>query len=75
MGIVEDEVVSLSDYAAFHDAYNQIGRFIDELYMRQRIHSSLGWLTPVEFEQQWRAQQRLSATRLKDWHFCVRFFH
>lgn len=60
MGILEDEEVSLSDYADFHDAYNQIGRFIDDVYMRQRIHSSLGWLTPAEFEQQWRAQQRLS---------------
>ena len=62
MGIVEDEEVSLSDYEDFHDAYNQIGRFIDDVArrMRQRIHSSLGWLTPVEFEQQWRAQLRLS---------------
>ncbi len=60
MGILEDEEVSLSDYADFHDAYNQIGRFIDDVYMRQRIHSSLGWLTPAEFEQQWQEQQRLS---------------
>jgi putative transposase len=58
MGILEDEEVSLSDYEDFHDAYNQIGRFIDDVYMRQRIHSSLGWLTPVEFEQQWREQAR-----------------
>lgn len=60
MGTVEDEEVSLSDYKDFHDAYNQIGRFIDDVYMRQRIHSSLGWLTPAEFEQQWHEQQRLS---------------
>jgi transposase InsO family protein len=58
MGILEDEEVSLSDYMDFHDAYNQIGRFIDEVYMHQRIHSSLGWLTPIEFEQQWQAQQQ-----------------
>jgi hypothetical protein len=30
-------------YEDFHDEYNQIGRFIDEVYMRRRIHSSLGW--------------------------------
>ena len=52
MGILEDEEVSLSNYEDYHDAYQQIGRFIDEVYMQQRIHSSLGWLTPVEFEQQ-----------------------
>jgi putative transposase len=57
MGILEDEEVSLSNYEDYHDAYQQIGRFIDEVYMQQRIHSSLGWLTPVEFEQQWQAQQ------------------
>jgi transposase InsO family protein len=59
MGIVEDEEVSLSDYEDFQDAYNQIGRFIDDVYMWQRIHSSLGWLTPAEFEQQWQEKQRL----------------
>ena len=32
MGILEDEEVSLSDYADFHDIYNQIGRFIDDVY-------------------------------------------
>jgi len=57
MGTIEDEEVSLSDYEDFHDAYTQIGRFIDDVYMQQRIHSSLGWLTPAEFEQQWLEQQ------------------
>lgn len=60
MGILADEEVSLSDYADYRDAYNQIGRFIDDVYMRERIHSSLGWLTPAEFEQQWHQNQRLS---------------
>ena len=30
------------------DAYQQIGRFLDDVYMHKRIHSSLGCLTPAE---------------------------
>ena len=47
-------------YVDDHDASQQIGRFLDEVYMHQRIHSSLGYLTPVEFEGQWRAQQQIA---------------
>jgi transposase InsO family protein len=35
----------------------QLGRFLDSVYNRKRIHSSLGYLTPEEFEQRWRAGQ------------------
>jgi transposase InsO family protein len=59
---IKEEEVYLSDYRDHHDAYQQIGRFLEELYMHKRIHSSLGYLTPVEFETQWRADQILSAT-------------
>ncbi len=49
--------MDLSEYRDYQDAYRQLGRFLDEVYMRKRIHSSLGYLTPAEFESQWRAQQ------------------
>jgi transposase InsO family protein len=50
---IKEEAVDLSDYQDYHDAYQQIGRFLDDVYMRKRIHSSLGYLTPIEFENQW----------------------
>lgn len=54
---IKEEEVDLSDYLDYRDAYRQLGRFLDEVYMRKRIHSSLGYLTPAEFESQWLAQQ------------------
>jgi transposase InsO family protein len=47
---IKQEEVDLSDYQDFHDAYQQIGRFLTEVYNRKRIHSSLGYLTPAEFD-------------------------
>jgi transposase InsO family protein len=54
---IKEEEVDLSDYQTYTDAYKQIGRFLNDVYMHKRIHSSLGYLTPAEFESQWLAQQ------------------
>jgi len=54
---IKEEEVDLSEYRDYQDAYRQLGRFLDDVYMHKRIHSSLGYLTPAEFESQWRAQQ------------------
>jgi len=53
MRTIKEEEVDLTEYEGFADALRQIGRFLDEVYNRKRIHSSLGYLTPSEFEQQW----------------------
>jgi transposase InsO family protein len=50
MRTIKEEEVDLSDYLDFRDAHQQIGRFIDDVYLTKRIHSSLGYLTPAEFE-------------------------
>lgn len=47
---VGEEKIDLSDYQDFHDTYQRIGRFLTDVYNRKRIHSSLGYLTPSEFE-------------------------
>jgi putative transposase len=50
MRTIKEEEVDLADYRDFADALEQIGRFIDQVYQVKRIHSSLGYLTPAEFE-------------------------
>lgn len=57
MRTIKEEEVDLSEYEDYTDAVRQLGRFLDEVYMHKRIHSSLGYLTPVEFEQHWLTQQ------------------
>jgi len=53
---IKEEEVDLSDYRDFAEARSQIGQFIDAVYNVKRIHSSLGYLTPQEFEERWRAK-------------------
>jgi putative transposase len=56
MRTIKEEEVDLSEYHDFADAQRQIRRFLDDVYNAKRIHSALGYLTPLEFEQQWRLQ-------------------
>jgi len=57
MRTIKEEEVDLSEYLDFADAAKQIGYFIEDVYMTKRIHSSLGYLTPVEFELAYRLAQ------------------
>jgi transposase InsO family protein len=57
MRTIKEEEVDLSEYLNYADALRHLGRFLDAVYNHKRIHSALGYLTPAEFEQQWRARQ------------------
>ena len=41
-----------SEYADLADARRQVGSFIESVYNRKRLHSALGFRSPVEFEHQ-----------------------
>jgi transposase InsO family protein len=53
MRTIKEDEVDLSEYLDYDDALQQLGRFLDVVYQHKRIHSSIGYLTPAEFEQQW----------------------
>jgi len=57
MRTIKEEEVNLSEYLDFADAQRQLARFLDDVYNVKRIHSALGYLTPREFEQQWRTSR------------------
>ena len=48
--------LKITEYATYQDALKHIGKFIDIVYNKKRIHSALGYLTPVQYEAQWRAE-------------------
>jgi putative transposase len=61
MRTLKEEEVDLSEYEDFGDALRGLGRFLDDVDNRKRIHSSLGYLTPAEFEDSWRERHSASA--------------
>ena len=48
----------MTEYEDFADARRRLGRLLDDVFNRKRIHSALGYLTPSEFEEQGTSMQR-----------------
>jgi putative transposase len=44
------EEVYMSDYETYDDVLDSIPYFIEEMYNKKRLHSSLGYMPPEEFE-------------------------
>ena len=49
---LKEEEVHLNDYEDITEVRARIGHFITQVYHQKRPHSALGYLTPLEFEQQ-----------------------
>ncbi len=57
MRSIKEEEVELTEYEDVADAYAHLGRFLDDVSQRKRIHSALGYLRPAEFEAAWQMRQ------------------
>lgn len=51
MKTLKYEEVYLNEYINFKDALENIERFIDEVYNKKRLHSSIGYRSPIEYEK------------------------
>ena len=49
---IKVEEVYINEYETFEEAYKNIQHFIDLVYNKKRIHSSIGYSTPEEFEKE-----------------------
>lgn len=45
------EEVYLWEYESFDEAYKNIKKFLEVVYNKKRVHSSIGYVTPEEFEK------------------------
>ena len=44
------EEIYLWNYESFADVIDSLPFFIEEIYNRRRLHSSIGYVPPIEFE-------------------------
>ena len=49
---IKTEEVYMNEYETYQDALENIGPFIEDIYNRKRLHSALGYMPPMEFEQE-----------------------
>ena len=49
---IKVEEVYINEYQTFEDAYRNIKHFIELVYNKKRLHSSLGYVPPEEFEKE-----------------------
>jgi putative transposase len=53
MKTLKYDEVYLSEYETFEDVVKNVVPFIEDVYNAKRLHSAIGYVPPVEFEERW----------------------
>jgi len=57
MKTLKTEEVYLNEYESEHEARQNIGRFIDQIYNVKRLHSAIGYTSPAKFEDEFHSHK------------------
>ncbi|SDX02892.1 IS3 family transposase, partial [Alicyclobacillus hesperidum] len=60
--IIKRELVYLEKFKTREQAIQRIFEYIEVWYNRERVHSSIGYLTPVEYERRYFQVSRAKAS-------------
>ena len=52
MKTLKIEEVYINEYDTFEDALRNIWHFIENVYNQKRLHSALGYKSPIQFEME-----------------------
>ncbi len=55
--VLKTEHVNLCTFRTREEAENSIFEYVEVFYNRERIHGTLGYLSPVEYEAKWNSKQ------------------
>lgn len=68
---LKKEEVYVKDYETMTDVIKHLPKFIDEIYNKRRLHSSLGYKTPEEFELEILKIKPANRPTQKIWGYAV----